>query len=116
MAGDKRQRELARLYGGSELRRQIAEAEVRSHTKEMAMARIKRQTEVASGAHRQRTEESLVLGGFAIVLVVGGALMMLVLGKGPATLGIGVILLVIGIFLMLYKGLGMLDAWLKRDD
>lgn len=115
MAGDKRQKELARLYGGSQLRAQITEAEVRAHTKETAMARIKRQSDIASGAHHERTEESLVLGGFAIVLVVGGALMVLVLGSGPAALGIGIILLVFGIFLLLYKGLGILDAWLKRE-
>ena len=115
MAEDKRQKELARLYGGSQLRAQIAHSEVRSRTKETAMARIKRQADVASGAHHQRTEESLVLGGFAIVLVVGGALMVLVLGSGPATLGMGIILLVFGIFLLLYKGLGVLDNWLKRE-
>lgn len=74
-----------------------------------------RQEEVRAGAHRERTEENLVIGGFAIVLVVGGALMMLVLGRGPAAFGIGIILLVFGVFLLLYKALGILEAWLRRE-
>ncbi len=103
-----RERDLARLYGGSESHAQLR--------REPNMAGVKRQTEVSSGAHRERTEETLVLGGFGIVLVVGGALMMLVLGSGPATLGIGVILLVFGVFLLLYKGLGLIEVWLRRGD
>ncbi len=74
----------------------------------------RRQEEVRSGAHRERTETSLVMGGFAIILVVGGALMVFLLGGGPATVGIGIILLVFGVFLFLYKGLGLLEAWLHR--
>jgi 1,4-dihydroxy-2-naphthoate octaprenyltransferase len=111
MAEDKhqkeRQRQLARRYGG---------ADYRAYRREADMAGVKRQSEVSSGAHRARTEESLVMGGFAIVLVIGGALLVLILGTGPATLGIGVIVLVFGIFLLLYKGLGLLEAWLKRGD
>jgi hypothetical protein len=103
----KHQRELERLYGGSAYR---------AKGKEPDMAGIKRQADTRSGAHRQRTEETLVLGGFAIVLVLGGALMVLVLGSGPAALGIGLILLVFGLFLLLYKGLGLLEAWLRRGD
>jgi hypothetical protein len=59
------------------------------------MSRKDRQNEVRSGAHRERTEESLVLGGFAIILLVGGALMVVVLGSGPATFGIGIILVIL---------------------
>ena len=79
------------------------------------MNRKDRQEEVRSGAHRERTEESLVFGGFAIILVVGGALMVLVLGNGPAAFGIGIILLVLGIFLLLYKALGLIEVWLRRE-
>ncbi len=79
------------------------------------MRKRDRQEEVRSGVHRQRTEESLVLGGFAIVLVVGGALMLLLLGTGPATVGIAIILVVLGLFLFLYKAMGLLEAWLKRE-
>ena len=79
------------------------------------MPRKDRQKDAGSGAHRERTEESLVVGGFAIILVVGGALMVLVLGSGPATFGIGIILVVFGIFLLLYKALGLLEVWLRRE-
>lgn len=78
------------------------------------MSKRNRQEEVQSGLHRQQTEESLVFGGFALVLVVGGALMLLVLGTGPATVGIAVILVVLGLFLLLYKAMGLLEAWLRR--
>ncbi len=68
-----------------------------------------------SGSHRQSTEEQLVLGGFIILLVVGGLLMLLIMGRGPATIGFGVLLLGIGLLLALYKGLELLEYFLKRE-
>ncbi len=73
------------------------------------------QEQVRSGGHREHTETNLVLGGFAIILVVGGALLILTLGTGPAAFGIGIILVVFGIFLLLYKALGILEVWLRRE-
>jgi type IV secretory pathway TrbD component len=76
----------------------------------------KRQEEVYSGAHRRRTETHLVLGGFAIMLVVGGTLMAVILGPWSAAIGISVIVLAVALLLILSKGLDLLDSWLKGPD
>lgn len=68
-----------------------------------------------SGSHKQSTEERLVLGGFIILLVVGGLLMLLIMGRGPAAVGVGVLLLGTGLLLALYKGLELLEHWLRRE-
>jgi hypothetical protein len=73
-----------------------------------------RQEEVRTGKHRERTEMNLALGGFAIITVVGGALMLITLGAGPASIGLGAIMIVFGVFLLLYWSLGLLERWLRR--
>jgi hypothetical protein len=73
----------------------------------------KRQEDVYSGAHKRRTETHLVLGGFAIMLVVGGTLMALVLGPWPAAIGVSFIAIAIALLLILSRGLDLLDSWLK---
>ena len=79
------------------------------------MSRDKRQGQIFSGVHRQRTEAHLVLGGFAILLIVGGALMVFLLGPGPAIPGIAIIAAVGTVLLALYKGLDLLESWLRRQ-
>jgi len=41
--------------------------------------------------------------------------MLLIMGRGPATIGFGVLLLGIGLLLALYKGLELLEYFLKRE-
>jgi hypothetical protein len=72
--------------------------------------------EVVSGEHHRRTEGQMVLGGFAIVLVVGGLLTLLLLGQGPATLAVGVILVAAGVLLAVYKGFELVELWLKKSE
>lgn len=79
------------------------------------MSKPNSQEEVRTGKHLERTEENLALGGFLIILTLGGALMLFYLGSGPAAIGIAIILLVFGLFLLLYRGLGLLEHWLRRD-
>lgn len=73
-----------------------------------------RREEVSGGAHRRHTEARLVLGGFAILLTVGGLLIAVLLGTGPAAVAVGVLLLATGLLLALYTGMGLLESWLKR--
>jgi hypothetical protein len=76
----------------------------------------RRQEEVYSGTHKRRTEMQLVLGGFAIMLVVGGTLMAVILGPWSAAIGISVIVLAVALLLIVSKGLDLLDSWLKGPD
>jgi hypothetical protein len=76
----------------------------------------KRQGEVYSGAHKRRTETHLVLGGFGIMLVVGGVLMAIILGPWPAAIGVSVIALAVTLLLILSRGLDLLDSWLAGND
>jgi len=49
------------------------------------------------------------------MLVVGGLLALLLLGRGLAAVAVGVLLLAIGLLLMLYKGLELLERWLGEQ-
>ena len=69
---------------------------------------------VSGGAHRRQTESQMVLVGFAIVLLVGGLLVALLWGPGPATMAVALVLLAAGLLLVLYEGLSLLESWLKR--
>jgi hypothetical protein len=66
--------------------------------------------------HRQGTEDRLVMGGFAIVMAVGGLLVMALMGTGPAVLAVGVVLLAAGILVALYVGFALVEAWLNSTD
>jgi hypothetical protein len=72
--------------------------------------------EISGGDHHRRTEGQMVLGGFAIVLVVGGLLTLLLMGRGSATVAVGVILLAAGVLLALYKGFDLVEVWLKKTE
>lgn len=72
-----------------------------------------RQAEVKSGAHKERTEEWLVTGGFALLLLLGGLMVALLAGLGTAALAVAVITLAAGLLFLLYRGLGLLEKWLK---
>lgn len=69
--------------------------------------------------HRARTDRNLLIGFFALALVVGGALIWVFYGTGAAALGIiciggGAVL--IGILLGLMVGLQWLSDWLERRE
>ncbi len=69
--------------------------------------------------HRARTDRNLLIGFFALALVVGGALIWVFYGTGAAALGIiciagGAVL--IGILLGLMVGLQWLNDWLERRE
>jgi hypothetical protein len=58
--------------------------------------------------HRARTDRGLLLGGFGLLLVVGGALVAFFLGGGAALVAIGILvgaLLLIGLLYLLVTGL-----------
>ncbi len=72
------------------------------------------QEDVASGRHKQATETRLILGGFSILLIVGGGLTAVFMGSSIAMLATAVIGLFIGLLLLLYMGLSVLERRLRQ--
>ncbi|MDA8218027.1 MAG: hypothetical protein M0Z94_10475 [Dehalococcoidales bacterium] len=64
--------------------------------------------------HHRRTEQQLVLGGFALVVLVGGALVWFLYGLTPAAIAVAVVLGSGAIFVLLLAVLRALDTWARR--
>ncbi|MCL5026248.1 MAG: hypothetical protein M1531_07110 [Chloroflexi bacterium] len=67
------------------------------------------------GEHKAHTEWVLVVGGFGIIVVFGGALMWLIYGQEFALIGLGVMIGVALLFAILYWLLKALEAWAKSS-
>ena len=65
--------------------------------------------------HKRRTEWQTVAGGFALMVVVGGALLWLIYGQTVALIGIGVAAIGIAIFGLLWALLRLLETWAKSE-
>jgi len=58
--------------------------------------------------HRARTDRDLLLGGFGLILVIGGALVAFFLGGGAALVAIGILVgaaLIVGLLYVLINGM-----------
>lgn len=69
--------------------------------------------------HRSRTDRNLLIGFFALALIVGGALIWWLYGTGAAALGILCIAgggVLAGIVMGLMVGLQWLSDWLERRE
>lgn len=82
--------------------------------REMKASKGGQHGDVATGQHKQVTEARLILGGFALLLVVGGGLTAIFMGSGIAALAIVVIGLSTGLLVLIYMALGYLERWLKQ--
>ncbi len=67
------------------------------------------------GRQRRAIEWRLVIGGFAILLVIGGLLMWLLLGLTIALIGVVTAVIAIAIFALLWLILRALEAWARSD-
>jgi len=65
--------------------------------------------------HRRQTESRLLLGGFVIILVVGGCLIWRFMGPVSALLAVAVIVGAGLIFILLLLLLRALDAWARSE-
>ncbi len=65
------------------------------------------------GESKARTEWTLVAGGFAIIVVLGGALMWAMFGQTFALVGLAVMVGVLVLFALLYWALKALGDWAK---
>ncbi|MHB1417350.1 MAG: hypothetical protein ACYC1C_19050 [Chloroflexota bacterium] len=64
--------------------------------------------------HHRRTEQQLVLGGFALVVLVGGALVWFLYGPTPAAIAVAVVLGAGAVLVLLLALLRALDTWARR--
>ncbi|MGQ9458458.1 MAG: hypothetical protein ACUVXH_13365 [Anaerolineae bacterium] len=65
--------------------------------------------------HWAETQRNLILGGFAILLVVGGGLIALLYGPGAAGTAISCLLVFMGIFGLLFLILKAMELWTRED-
>lgn len=65
--------------------------------------------------HHRQTESRLLLGGFAIILVLGGFLIWWVMGPVPALIAVAVMVGAGLMFVLLLLLLRALDAWARSE-
>jgi hypothetical protein len=65
--------------------------------------------------HRRRTEARLVIGGYLILLVVGGGLVWGFYGRGAALTAVGCLLVMAVVVSLLWLLLGLLERWVSDD-
>jgi hypothetical protein len=65
--------------------------------------------------HRSQTQSHLILGGFAILLVVGGLFIWWMYGAGAAFTGVTCLLIFMVLFGLLFGILKLMELW-ARDD
>jgi membrane protein implicated in regulation of membrane protease activity len=78
------------------------------------MSRRKRLSEL--DRHRRQTYARLVIGGFLILLVVGGGLVWLLYGRAAALTAIACLLIPAGLLGLLWLILTLLELWVGEDD
>jgi membrane protein implicated in regulation of membrane protease activity len=78
------------------------------------MSRRKRLSEL--DRHRRQTYARLVIGGFLILLVVGGGLVWLLYGRAAALTAVACLLIPAGLLGLLWLILTLLELWVGEDD
>lgn len=68
-----------------------------------------------SRRHQQQTQERLITGGFLILLVVGGGLILIVYGPAAAAAGLACIGIGLGLFVLLWGILKVLERWGREE-
>lgn len=76
---------------------------------------MSRERPLTPGEHKAHTEWVLVVGGFAIIVVLGGALMWLIFGPTFALIGLAGMVVIVVLFVVLYWLLKALEAWAKSE-
>jgi hypothetical protein len=66
--------------------------------------------------HQRQTQARLIIGGFLILIVVGGGLVWLVYGLTEAVTAILCVVAVGGVFGLLWLFLSLLERWVKDSD
>ncbi len=66
--------------------------------------------------HRQQTYGRLVLGGLAILVMVGGTSVWLLYGRTAALTAVVCLLTAAGLFGLLWLILSLLERWVREDE
>jgi len=66
--------------------------------------------------HRQQTQIRLIAAGLLILVVVGGGLVWMIYGRAAAITAVSCLLVVMGLFGLLWLILGLLERWVKEDE
>ncbi len=65
--------------------------------------------------HRQQTYTRLVLGGFSILVLVGGGVVWLLYGRSAALTTVVCLLVAASLFGLLWLILSLLELWVRED-
>ena len=66
--------------------------------------------------HWNQTQIRLILGGLAVLVVIGGGLVWLLYGSAAATTAVACLLGFAAVLGLLWLILGLLERWAKRDE
>lgn len=66
--------------------------------------------------HRRQTYARLVLGGLAILVLVGGGLVWLLYGPSAALATVACLLVAASLFGLLWLILSVLEIWVREDE
>jgi ABC-type uncharacterized transport system permease subunit len=78
---------------------------------------LKRQKRTFSiDRHRRQTQVSLILAGLLVLVVVGGGLVWAIYGRVAAITAVSCMLVVAGLFGLLWLILMLLEWWVKEDE
>lgn len=66
--------------------------------------------------HRRQTYSRLVIGGFLILVVVGGGLVWLIYGRAAALTAIACLLAPAGVLGLLWLILTLLELWVGEEE
>lgn len=79
------------------------------------MSRKAQSSERDPGWHRRQTEWRLMVGGFALIIVVGGGLLWLGYSTTVALIGVGAALGAVVLFALLLVLLRIMEAWARSE-
>ena len=66
--------------------------------------------------HMQQTQGRLIIGGLALLIIVGGGLVWLLYGGQAAVTAVSCLLVAVGLVGLLWLILALLEKWARADE
>jgi ABC-type uncharacterized transport system permease subunit len=76
----------------------------------------RRKKEFSVDRHQRQTQNRLIIGGFLILMGVGGGLLWALYGGAAAVTAVACLLAAAGLFGGLWLILTLLELWVKEDE